>query len=217
MEVMKVNAVSYGGGYQDIFPEETITYVRALPAQTEVKRHEYKKIRSEFISLCVKFGILDDILSAEELKKAEKDKVLPDYLSIHHMVPLGGGGNNDFDMLKILPRDFHNLIHYVYNKIIAQIYIDDVVELPAMGMKVDQIYYCGVTPEAFLACKLYAPEAIGAFLGDDAKSLPSGIQDFRFKKHQRKEISNNLKRIQGNHDDTFMKVMAGTRLLERVY
>lgn len=194
------NIVYCKGGYPGQISLNTITYLKANPANTENMRKEYVKIKPEFVKLCATCGILDSALTLEELKKAAKFGVLPERLSIHHMVPLGGSGKNDFSMLKILPKDFHNLIHYVYEKMISKIYIGDTIELPDMGMKIEQVYYPKVTPEAFVACKLYAPEAV-RLLDNKKFDFPSNL--FHPKKQERKAIHNTLQFIGGYNEISF--------------
>ncbi|MBR7158328.1 MAG: hypothetical protein IKD08_01425 [Alphaproteobacteria bacterium] len=202
MKAMAVETIACkGDGDAGTVSLDTITYVKARPDQTYLMRQEFNEMKFDFVRQCVLSGVLDGALSEQEAEQALKEGLLPSRLSLHHMVPLGGCGKNNVSMFKILPRDFHSLIHYVYDKMVCRIKVGDAIELPTMGMKPEKVYYPEVTPEAFVACKLYAPEAV--YLLDDQKfDFPP--TSFYLSKHERKAVHDALRFIHGPGECSFI-------------
>lgn len=116
-----------------------IKYTKITSDIIKTNRNFYKNhVKKAFIMWCAYEGLLDTILSKQDLEKAKRG-YLPDYLNIHHKIPLSGSNElfvNDFNNLSIIHRNTHEFINkYVYSPQLKQLYnkpfgTEIIIEIP---------------------------------------------------------------------------------------
>lgn len=98
-------------------PCEKVTY--RIPPKTEQKalREEFElEVRKKFIKHIAKTQrkeLLAEGISEEEIKLMVKDGNTPNGYNTHHILPIHGGGDNDFSNLVLIKRvPYHDMMHY---------------------------------------------------------------------------------------------------------
>lgn len=121
-----------------------ITYTKVTPQVINRNRNFYKNhARKAFVMWCAYEGLLDKVLTPEEIVKAKKEGKLPKDLNVHHKIPLSGSMDlfvNDFSNLSIIHRNTHRFItQNIYapkakrlndKPYGSEIQIDDVINYP---------------------------------------------------------------------------------------
>lgn len=92
----------------------TIDFERADHKHVTSTRHRFRgQFREAFVKFCAYKGYFDDVFSQEQIASARKGK-LPSGLTVHHITPIGGGGNNDFNNLCVISKKFHSFLNKNY-------------------------------------------------------------------------------------------------------
>ena len=95
-----------------------IKYTKVTPDVVKSNRNFYKNhVKRAFIMWCTYEGLLDGVLTENEIERAKKGS-LPKDLNVHHKIPLSGSNElfiNDFTNLAIIHKNTHEFINkYVF-------------------------------------------------------------------------------------------------------
>ncbi|MCM1497251.1 MAG: HNH endonuclease [Clostridium sp.] len=89
----------------------TITFVKEQPSVVHRNRRNFSgKFKQAFVSFCAYKGYFDGTFNKEQIRLAKKGR-LPEGLTVHHITPLGGGGQNDFNNLTVISESFHKFLN----------------------------------------------------------------------------------------------------------
>lgn len=106
-----------------------IKYTKVTPDVVKVNRNFYKNhVKKAFIMWCAYEGLLDGVLTRNEVERAKKG-CLPKDLNVHHKIPLSGTNElfvNDFSNLTIIHKKTHEFI----NKYVFAPQIRDLLDAP---------------------------------------------------------------------------------------
>lgn len=83
------------------------------PKEVHARRKEYARFKTSYIKWVAYKGGFDEILPEKDIRIAQKGH-LPSYLDVHHIMPLGLGGNNSFSNLLVIDKSTHKKIHKFY-------------------------------------------------------------------------------------------------------
>lgn len=91
-----------------------INYYKVTPGYVKNTRKFFRdRVKKSFVKYLAYEGYFNDIFNKKELKDAKVGK-LPNYLDIHHIIPISGGGTNSFDNLVVLDKVVHKYINKEY-------------------------------------------------------------------------------------------------------
>ena len=92
-----------------------VVYTKMTPAVCKHNRTFFKnRVKRAFVKWCAYEGWLDKVLNKRELHVARCKGFLPDYLDVHHIIPLSGCEDpivNSFSNLCILHKETHKEIN----------------------------------------------------------------------------------------------------------
>lgn len=91
-----------------------IEYTKIPPEETKPSRKFFKNhVHDKFVKFVAKKGLLNYLVSRDELEEAKQFGKLPPYLEVHHIRPIGGAmeGVNRFDNLVVMHRQTHKHLH----------------------------------------------------------------------------------------------------------
>lgn len=89
-------------------------YYKVTPEYVKETRRFFKdRVKKAFVKFLAYEGYFDDIFNKKELRDAKTGR-LPDYLDIHHILPLSGGGDNSFDNLVVIDKAAHKEMNRTY-------------------------------------------------------------------------------------------------------
>ena len=102
-----------------------VKYTKVTPDVVKANRNFFKNhVKRAFIMWCAYEGLLDGVLTRNELSAAKKGS-LPKDLNVHHKIPLSGSNElfiNDFTNLTIINKKTHEFLNkYVYGPQIKQL------------------------------------------------------------------------------------------------
>ena len=95
----------------DDFDKIVIKYYKVNADYVRKERKEFKRIKKGFIKYIACKGYFDKVLTKSEIRKARKKGVIPEYLDIHHIIPLSGGGSSEFKNLVVVTKSTHKFIN----------------------------------------------------------------------------------------------------------
>lgn len=131
-----------------------MVYTKVTPDVVRKNIKAYKKVKKAFVRWCAYKGLLTSVLSPQELKAATYRGALPDYLNIHHIVPLSSSADseylNSFTNLAIL----HKNVHKYINKNIFQPQLAPITNAPyGSQIKINIPVFQRVDEENIQICK----------------------------------------------------------------
>ena len=107
-----------------------VVYTKMSPAKVKENRRFFKNhVKRAFVRWLAYEGLLDEVLDKRDMKIAKTKGCLPEYLDVHHMLPLSGADDplvNNFSNLCVLHKEVHKQI----NKEIFQPQLQDMYNMP---------------------------------------------------------------------------------------
>ncbi|MDR2901683.1 MAG: HNH endonuclease [Lactobacillales bacterium] len=90
-------------------------YTRVAPKKVKALRKRFEKnIRKRFIRYVFRHAIFDRTFEKYKHEFTIErliEGVLPDNYTVHHILPLAGGGTNDFSNMCIINKESHEFLH----------------------------------------------------------------------------------------------------------
>ena len=92
-----------------------VVYTKMTPAKVKANRSFFKNhVKRAFVRWLAYEGWLDEVLDRRDMKTAKTKGYLPEYLDVHHMLPLSGADDplvNSFSNLCVLHKEVHKQIN----------------------------------------------------------------------------------------------------------